>query len=213
VVERLHNVVRHFYRQEVIFVIPDRAMSAGTIWALSGDRLMMNYFSSLSPIDPQLQKGDHFVPALSYLQQFEAMQQKAQLTHADIVLLSKLDLAELHHYGQAKKLSIDLLQKWLATYKFKDWNETETRKLTVTREMRQKRAEEIAEQLNDTGLWFSHGRNIGMETVQNVLNLKVEDFDQKGSLGKLIESYSALIADHIYQHETGLCIHTREYFL
>ena len=32
---------------------PDRAMSAGTIFALSADRIMMDYFSCLGPIDPQ----------------------------------------------------------------------------------------------------------------------------------------------------------------
>src|ERR1700730_2026751 len=36
VAERLVNVIRHYY-SEVIFVIPDVALSAGTILAMSGD--------------------------------------------------------------------------------------------------------------------------------------------------------------------------------
>lgn len=43
VVERIVNSIRHRYK-EVYFVIPDHAMSAGTIFAMSGDKIFMNYF-------------------------------------------------------------------------------------------------------------------------------------------------------------------------
>ena len=40
---------------DVTVIVPDRAMSAGTIFALSADRIMMDYFSCLGPIDPQIE--------------------------------------------------------------------------------------------------------------------------------------------------------------
>ena len=40
-------------------IVPDGAMSAGTIFALSADRIMMDYFSCLGPIDPQIEKDDN----------------------------------------------------------------------------------------------------------------------------------------------------------
>ena len=52
VVERMVGTVRNAYG-EVIVIVPDRAMSAGTIFALSADRIMMDYFSYLAPIDPK----------------------------------------------------------------------------------------------------------------------------------------------------------------
>jgi ClpP class serine protease len=44
-VETLVDVIRFNYR-EVWFVIPDFAMSAGTIFCMSGDRIWMDYSSS-----------------------------------------------------------------------------------------------------------------------------------------------------------------------
>ena len=98
VVERMVNAIRHSY-SEVIFIIPDRAMSAGTIFALSADRILMDYFSCLGPIDPQIEKDGRLVPAMSYLIQFERLNEKADkgtLTSAEYALLSKLDIGELY---------------------------------------------------------------------------------------------------------------------
>lgn len=53
IVERMVTVVRYRY-DDVTVIVPDRAMSAGTIFALSADRIMMDHFSCLGPIDPQI---------------------------------------------------------------------------------------------------------------------------------------------------------------
>ena len=117
VVERIVRVLRHHYA-EVKFVIPDRAMSAGTVLAMSGDDILMDYHSCLGPIDPQLQLDDRLVPALSYLAQYENLIEKSRseaLSTAELVLLQKLDLAELHQFELARDLSIDLLKRWRHT--------------------------------------------------------------------------------------------------
>ena len=54
VVERMVATLRSNYG-DVTVIVPDRAMSAGTIFALSADRIMMDYFSCLGPIDPQIE--------------------------------------------------------------------------------------------------------------------------------------------------------------
>ena len=69
VVERMVATLRSNY-EDMTVIVPDRAMSAGTIFALSADRIMMDYFSCLGPIDPQIEKDGKLVPALSYLNQF-----------------------------------------------------------------------------------------------------------------------------------------------
>ena len=112
VVERIVRVLRHHYA-EVKFIIPDKAMSAGTVLAMSGDDILMDYHSCLGPIDPQLEKDGRLVPALSYLSQFEALIEKSHdetLSTAEVVLLQKLDLAELHQLALARDLSINLLE-------------------------------------------------------------------------------------------------------
>src|SRR5881296_2330656 len=76
VVERMVNVIRHHYN-EVTMIVADRAMSAGTVFVMSGDGIMMDYFGCLGPIDPQVERDGKLVPALSYLVQFERLKERA----------------------------------------------------------------------------------------------------------------------------------------
>jgi hypothetical protein len=151
----------------------------------------MDYFSRLGPIDPQIEKDDKLVPALSYLNQFERLNLKAQngqLTTAEYALLSKLDLGELHQFEQAR----DLLVSWLSKYKFKDWLTKRTSQIAVTDEMRRQRAEEIATALADHERWHSHGRGTDMVTLVNDLNLRIEDYGQNAQLAPAIKEYFEL---------------------
>ncbi|MCK5717463.1 MAG: hypothetical protein KAH77_08240 [Thiomargarita sp.] len=67
IVEKMVEIIRHHYK-EVWFVVPDMAMSAGTILCMSGDRIYMDYSSALGPIDPQVPNSNgQLVPALGYL--------------------------------------------------------------------------------------------------------------------------------------------------
>src|SRR5262249_44304747 len=54
VVERMVQTLRHHYAGDLLFVIPNRAMSAGTVFVMAGDRILMDYSSCLGPIDPQI---------------------------------------------------------------------------------------------------------------------------------------------------------------
>ena len=128
-VERYVNMVRHHY-EEVNFIIPDYAYSAGTIFCMSGDEIHMDYYSVLGPIDPQVQnKEGKLVAALGYLDKVNELIEKSQndtLSNAEFIILKDFDLAELRQYEQAKELTIDLLKKWLVKYKFKNWTKHQT---------------------------------------------------------------------------------------
>lgn len=214
VVERIVRVLRHHY-DEVKFIIPDRAMSAGTVLAMSGDDILMDYHSCLGPIDPQLARDDRLVPALSYLSQFEALIEKSRneaLSTAEVVLLQKLDLAELHQFELARDLSVDLLKKWLTSYKFKDWAVTETRGTPVTPELKEERASWIARQLNDHERWLTHGRGIDMQTLREELQLKIEDFGSDPDLKKAIWDYFWFLRDHMGRNGLASFVHTPYYF-
>src|SRR5258708_17434681 len=56
-VERYVNIIRNYY-ENVDFIVPDYAYSAGTIFCMSGDNIFMDYFSVLGPIDPQVQNKE-----------------------------------------------------------------------------------------------------------------------------------------------------------
>ena len=214
VVERMVTVLRHVY-QDVTVIVPDRAMSAGTIFALSADRIMMDHLSSLGPIDPQIERDGKLVPALSYLNQFERLNNKAQagaLTTAEYALVSKLDLGELYQFEQARELSIELLIKWLSNFKFKHWTKTEDRQLQVTPEMKERRAKEIAALLNNPERWHSHGRAIDMRTLQEEVGLKIDNLANDSVLHKDVRDYFELLKDYMHREQLVSFIHTREYF-
>ena len=169
--------------------------------AMSGDDIYMDYFSVLGPIDPQLPKDDKMVPALGYLEQYDRLIRKSAagtLTTAELAfLINRFDPAELYMYEQARELSISLLKEWLVKYKFKNWKITKTRKLKVTREMRVKRAEEIAKTLNKIDKWNSHGRGIHMAVLRRDLKLLIRDFSEIDGLSDGIKDYHRLLQDYL----------------
>lgn len=218
-VERIVNIIRHHYK-EIKFIVPDYAYSAGTILCMSGDEIMMDYSSVLGPIDPQVRNKDgKYVPALGYLDKVKEFLQKAgnnTLSTAEFMIMKDMDLAELRKYEQAKELTITLLKKWLVKYKFKNWDTHQTTPgfigKPVTNEEKEKRAEEIANQLSDNKVWKSHGRPINIETLEKDLNLRIVDYTDVKETKRLIKLYSRLAIDH-FENKMGFgCFwHTRRY--
>lgn len=213
-VERYVNIIRNFY-DEVNFIVPDFAYSAGTIFCMSGDNIYMNYYSVLGPIDPQVMNKDkRWVPALGYLDKINELIEKAHkgtLTNAEFLILKDFDLAELKGYEQAKELTIDLLKKWLVKYKFKNWTKKQTSGVPVTQEMKEKRAEEIADRLSDNKIWKSHGRPINIEILRDSLNLVIEDYGKDSNLSTNIDSYYSLLDDYVRKNGSQLFIQTRNF--
>lgn len=217
-VEKLVEIIR-FHYSEVFFVVPDEAMSAGTIFCMSGDKIYMDYTSSLGPIDPQIHNGKDWVPALGYLDQVERMIQKSaagELTDAELIIFQTQDLAMLSRFEQAKNLTITLLKKWLVEFKFKDWETHQTTpellNRPVTTQEKMARAEDIATMLSDNKQWHSHGRMIGISTLKSLLRLKIEDYSKDDDLRAKILAYSDFLTDYISRHDYKHFLHSRCYF-
>ena len=220
VVERIYGVFRKHYRT-VSFIVPDYAYSAGTVLVLSGDEIYMDYYSILGPIDPQIQSADgRFVPGLGYLQKYEELTKKineaqdptkvrAELSY----LLAKFDPAELFLLEQARNHSISLLKAWLPRHKFKRWTKTNGRGISVTKAMREQRAEEIATVLGNPERWHSHGRGIGIkELTSDEIKLDIVNFGDVPDLNRLIGSYYQLFIDYCSKLGLGMestVLHTR----
>ena len=219
VAEKLVDITRKHYK-EVYFVVPDVAMSAGTVFCMSGDKIFMDYSSSLGPIDPQVWNGKQWVPALGYLNKVEEFLEKARnntLTKAEFLILQNQDLAMLNQCEQAKELTITLLKKWLVEWKFKDWDKHETNPQKqgnpVTKEEKEERAEEIAAFLGDNKVWHSHGRMISMETLRREpLKLKIEDFSEDPSLHTLLRTYNDLLTEYIAKNDYRMFLHSKKFF-
>lgn len=210
--KRLVTLFRHFYKK-VVFVVPNFAYSAGTILCMSGDEIWMNYYSVLGPIDPQVQSKDgEFVAALGYLDKVSELIEKSRngtLTEAEFLLLREQDLAKLRTFEQAKELAIDLIEDWLAVYKFKDW-EIHANGLLVTDEEKRAQARSIAATLSDNAKWKSHSRPISMTELAE-MGLKIRDYYDDPNLERLIDMYYDLAAEYMKNCGFTLFCQTRRH--
>lgn len=218
--EDMVEIMRKHY-SEVYFVIPDYAYSAGTILCMSGDKIYMDYSSSLGPIDPQVfiqdqpNRPGQFVPALGYLDKVNELVEKSRnntITPAEFELLRTQDLAKLRRYEQARELSIQLLKIWLVQYKFKDWMVHESddakRGQPVSHDEKVDRAAQIASSLSDNNLWHSHGRRIGINRLRGFLRLKIEDYGDSPELQQTIRVYNDVMADYVTRQRYPLFLHS-----
>lgn len=211
-VNRMVTIFRHFY-SEVNFIVPNFAYSAGTIFCMSGDNIYMNYYSALGPVDPQVQNRDgKLVAALGYLDKINDLLAKAQnntISQAEFLILKDFDLAELRAYEQAKELAVDLIQKWLVKYKFKDWV-VHSDKTNVILEEKKQRANEIANKLSNNNIWKSHGRAINLEELRE-MNLKIIDYGDDKELSRKIDDYYSIMKDYVAKYNFGVFVHTRRF--
>lgn len=207
VVARIAHTLRYHYPDHLSIIVPNFAMSAGTVLAMAGDAIYMDYYSVLGPIDPQVERvqpdgSKRFVPALGYLAKYNELIQKSgrnELTTAESsFLLEQFDPAELYEFEQARDLTNSLLIEWLVKYKFKDWKQTATRKIPVTPKMKEDRALEIATKLGNAEEWHSHARGISMDVLRapDRINLKIDDFAQSEPLNKAIRDYSRALSEY-----------------
>ncbi len=212
-VEKMVEIIRHHY-SEVYFIVPDMAMSAGTIFCMSGDKIYMDYSSSLGPIDPQVpdKENNFLVPALGYLDKIQELIEKSRngtITAAEFRLLEKQDLAMLRLYEQARELSIALLKEWLVKYKFKDWTVHKTNNVgnNVTLQEKDERAKKIAEVLSSNEEWHSHGRMIGINKLRN-LQLVIDDLAENSNLHIMVRRYSDTLADYLGRNGTRFFLYS-----
>ncbi|GGA79997.1 hypothetical protein GCM10011521_17800 [Arenimonas soli] len=216
-VERMVRVMRTHY-EEVDFIVPNYAYSAGTILALSGDDILMDYHSVLGPIDPQFpMPGGDFVPGMGYLAKYKELMKvinsadDASKVRAEIsFLVEKFDPAKLFNIEQAIEHSKTLLKDWLPRYKFKNWTHRESSGDAVTGADKQKRANDIAEALGNAEKWHSHGRGITCDdlTSENI-KLKINNYGSNTDLKRDIRNYHGMLGDYMGKRSWTSAVHTR----
>lgn len=213
--ERIANTLRHHYSW-IAFMVPNFAMSAGTVLVMAGDEIWMTYFSTLGPIDPQIERrhGGGLMPALGYLAKYAELVEKSRagkLTSVEAAFfVQNFDAAELYSYEQAKQLSIELLKEWLVKYKFKNWKRTKTHGKPVTLKIRRNRAEEIGERLSKTDEWYSHSRGISMQVLRRKLNLEIEDIDAHPQVRDALRNYYELLENYLGTIGADGALHTSD---
>lgn len=185
----------------VSFIIPNTAMSAGTIFVMSGNEFIMDARSYIGPIDPQIPNKDGlYVPAQSILTLINEIQERGQKNieqgknpqWSDLQLLRQIDAKDIGNAMNASQYSIDLVYYYLYNYKFKNWNIHSDTGLPVSDAEKQARAKEIAQLLCSHSHWKSHGRGINREDVWNKCKLKVTHAESIDGLERAIRRFWAL---------------------
>jgi len=184
----------------VAFIIPNVAMSAGTMFVMSGDDIIMNPGSYIGPIDPQvLNKDGVFVPAQSILTLIDEIQRRGQALvgrgmnpdWTDLQILRQMDPKEIGNAMNASKYSIDMVENYLHEYKFRNWtNHSDGRPVTSTE--KRETAHRIADLFCDHSVWRNHGRGIPRESAWEVCRLKITHAESIPNLDRAMRRFWAL---------------------
>ncbi len=205
--EATEEIVRWLRKkyQTINFIIAGEAKSAGTLMAMSGDEIYMTETGSLGPIDAQVMLGRMTISAHDYKEWIESKRKEAAKTNklnpVDIAILSQITPGEISGIENSLYFAQDLVEKWLVTYKFKEWNITETSKKTVTEEMKKARAKEIARELTNHTKWRSHGRSLKLEDLTNI-GLKINKIEDDNTICEIIYRIHAILR-LIYETSTA----------
>lgn len=195
VAEQLVGMVRARY-DRVGMIVPGWAKSAGTIFVMSGDEILMGETSALGPIDPQMLRQGKGWSANAFLDGLEKIKQEVtntgKLNPAYFPILQAISPGEIQNCQNAKEFSQALVRDWLQKYKFKYWERHSTRDAEVTPEEKKQRASEIAAKLSDHSTWLTHGRSIGIAKLTEI-GLKIVDYSGIPELEDAINRYYALL--------------------
>lgn len=196
VAEDFVRMLRRKY-DDIAIIIPGSAMSAGTIIAMAANDILMEPdMSSLGPIDAQLQWQGKVFSAHALLAGVNKIKDEAVqtggLNRAYIPILQTLSPGELEHAENALKFAKNLVGSWLAEYKFKDWSHHSSDNRPVTREDKEGRASQVAEELCDHSKWKSHGRSIKLADLE-AMRLRITDYSTNAALAEAIQRYYSLL--------------------
>lgn len=116
--EGIVNYLRKKFNSDIRIIVPQLAMSAGTMIACSGKVIIMGKQSSLGPIDPQF-KG---IPAYNIMMEFEEAKKDLLSNPANAqywaIKLQQYPAAFMKTAMDAIELSGKLVKEWLGTCMF-----------------------------------------------------------------------------------------------
>lgn len=172
----------------VRIIVPQAAMSAGTMLACSADVIVMGKQSSIGPIDPQfiLQTavGLQAIPAHAILEQFKKAQEDCSLNPKNLnswlPMLSQYGPALLVRCQDQIDFGRELVGNWLKAYMFRGENEQVP--------------DQIADYLSNHANFKTHGKHISIEKARDI-GLKIVSLEDDQQLQD-----SVLSAFHATMH-------------
>lgn len=186
----------------VSFILPYMAMSAGTIFAMSGNEIIMGNNSYIGPTDPQVPNREgQWVPAQAILTLINDIQTRGEQhlkngqnpLWTDLQLLKQLDGKDIGNALNQSKYSMELVEDFLFNYKFADWSTHSSTNEPVTDEQKRQRAQEIAGMLCSHAQWKTHSRGIPRNVAWNSCKIKIIHTEDIDGLDRVVRRFWALM--------------------
>ncbi|MCB2381263.1 hypothetical protein KV201_03605 [Shewanella sp. SR1] len=175
--ESLGYYLRKKFGTNIEVIIPQMAMSAGTMIACSARNIIMGHQSCIGPFDPQLAT----VSAFSVFDEFNRAARQIQLEPHTIplwqALLSRYPPAFLEQCERAIELANSIVPNWLNSGMLSDLDD----------DVRQDRIDKIMSNLNNPSETKEHSRHIHFDKAQD-LGLKVSLLEADQDLQNLVLS-------------------------
>jgi len=181
--ESLVDYLRSMFGTNIRAIVPQLALSAGTVIACACREVIMGKQSSLGPIDPQM----NGIAAHGVLEEFQKALATAQQTPAALpimqAMVAKYPPAFVGECEKAIAWTNEMVSEWLETGMFADDAES------------QRKIPEIIKSLSDHVLTKSHNRHLSAVTCADI-GLKVTFMEDEPGL------QDAILSIH------HMCIHT-----
>jgi Serine dehydrogenase proteinase len=154
--ESIVDYLGSMFGTDIRAIIPQLAMSAGTMIACACDKRIMGKHSSLGPIDPQL--GG--IAAHGIIEEFERAKKEIARDASRIPvwqpIIAKYQPALIGECEKAIKWSQEMVEEWLISGMFEG------------KKYAKKRAKNIIKELGDHALTKSHARHISFDRARDM---------------------------------------------
>jgi len=180
--ESLVDYLRKMFGTDIRAIVPQLAMSAGTMIACACSSILMGKQSNLGPIDPQF----NGIPANGVIAEFNKAVQQIQSNPASAPLwqsiIGKYHPTFLGACENAVKWAEAIVVDWLSSGMFAEDERADNK------------ARYVVQQLTDPSETFNHSRHIHVETLQQ-MGLRIECLEDDAMLQDLV-----LTVHHAYMH-------------
>lgn len=172
--ESIVDYLRAMFGQNIRAIIPQLAMSGGTIMALSCREIFMGKGSSIGPIDPQFGA----IAATNLLQEFETARAEIADNPASALLwqpiLQQINPGFISHCRNAMDWSQEMGDRFLRTNMFAGDSDADDR------------IAKILKHLTDSSTTKHHGRHISLEEATEIFGDKVRRLEDDQRLQDLV---------------------------
>lgn len=181
--ESLVSYLRSMFGTDIRVIVPQLAMSAGTMIACASKQIIMGKESSLGPVDPQI--GG--IPAHGVIEEFTRAHAEVKADASKIPIwqpiIAKYNPTLIGECEKAVKWADEMVKEWLKTGMFKGLK------------TREQKANKIAKELGDHALTKNHARHLSMARCKEI-GLKIYPLEKDSVLQDLVLSIH------------HMCIHT-----